>query len=152
MILRNLALIIKKFLIPPKLFWVRKFAPNIKLKVLDVGCGNASCKITKQWLSVDVYHGVDREYWHGHEADYQGIDRFFKLDLDKDGLKDVPDNFYDVVIFSHVIEHLWNGHQVLIQLSQKLKPGGILYVETPSERTLKFPKADGFLNFFDDCL
>jgi 2-polyprenyl-3-methyl-5-hydroxy-6-metoxy-1,4-benzoquinol methylase len=150
MILRNLARFIKKFLIPPKLYWVKRFALKKPLMVLDVGCGNASFEVTKQWLEVKQYHGVDREYWHGQQNDYQGIDQFYKIDLDKEGLSKIPDNFYDAIIFSHVIEHLWKGHEILAQLSKKLNKGGVIYVETPSEKTVNFPSADGFLNFKDD--
>ncbi len=150
MVLRNLAKWIKRFLIPPKLYWVKKFASKKPLMVLDVGCGNASFEVTKQWLNVKEYHGVDREFWHGQQNDYKGIDQFYKIDLDKEGLSKVPDNYFDVIIFSHVIEHLWNGHKILAELTQKLQKGGVIYVETPSERTLNYPSADGFLNFKDD--
>jgi SAM-dependent methyltransferase len=150
MTLRGWALTVKKVLIPPKLFWVQKFQKRKALRVLDVGCGNASFQVTRQWLNVGEYHGVDREFWRGEKSDYEGLDRFFKVDLDQEDLSEVPEDYYDVIIFSHVIEHLWKGHEVLRILGRKLRENGVIYIETPSEKTLKYPSADGFLNFFDD--
>jgi SAM-dependent methyltransferase len=150
MTLRGMALAVKKVLIPPKLFWVQKFQKRKSLRILDVGCGNASFKVTRKWLNVGEYHGVDREYWRGEKGDYEGLDRFFKVDLDHDNLSEIPDDFYDVIIFSHVIEHLWKGHETLRALGRKLREDGVIYVETPSERTLRYPSAEGFLNFYDD--
>lgn len=141
---------IKKVLVPPKLRWIRRYAPARPLKVLDVGCGNDSCKLTKFWLNVDQYHGVDKSYWNGQKEDYARMDKIFFLDLDENALEDLPEQFYDVVIFSHVIEHLANGYSVLGRLGSKVAPGGVIYVETPSYRTLNFPRAIGFLNFYDD--
>ena len=39
---------------------------------------------------------------------------------------------------------------MLGRLAYKLKTGGLIYVETPSERTLSLPSAAGFLHFHDD--
>ncbi len=145
-----LARTFKKWMAPPKLKAIRNQKGDQPVKILDVGCGNDSCEITRQWLNVDTYHGVDREFWQGQEEDYKKMDQLFLLDLDQSELSEVPDEFYDVVMFSHVIEHLENGHQTVRKLARKLRPGGLLYIETPSPRTLKYPSAIGFLNFYDD--
>jgi SAM-dependent methyltransferase len=101
-------------------------------------------------LEVSEYHGVDRERAEQGQGDYQLMDRFFMIDLESGALSDIPDDYYDVIILSHVIEHLRDGLRVLTQLVKKLRPGGVIYVETPSERTLRLPSAIGFLNFHDD--
>lgn len=147
---KQLAVRVKKLLPPPKIAAIKSIIGNAPVRVLDVGCGNQSCEITKSWLNVSAYHGIDREHWQGHVEDYKKMDQTFFLDLDKDDLHQLPDSSYDVIIFSHVIEHLEHGEAVLKRLVKKLKPGGLIYIETPSPRTLKYPSAIGFLNFYDD--
>lgn len=117
--------------------------------LLDVGCGNESCAITRHWISNVTYHGIDRENY-GSTTDYEKMDRFFKIDLDKENLNDVLDNTYNAVIMSHVIEHLRTGDRVLRELTKKMKNGGIIYIEFPSIRSFSLPSAKGTLNFCDD--
>lgn len=51
---------------------------------------------------------------------------------------------------SHVLEHIDNGENVIIKLTSKLKPYGIIYVETPSPRSVSLPSMRDTLNFYDD--
>jgi SAM-dependent methyltransferase len=149
--LNELSAYVKKVLIPTKLAPIRRLYGKRELAILDVGCGNDSYEITKRWLNVKSYHGVDKEYWHGRENDYRRMDHIYFVDLDEpDSLKDIPKSSYDVIIMNHVIEHLSRGYEVIANLYEKLSPGGVLYIETPSERTVNYPSAIGFLNFYDD--
>lgn len=146
----QLMTVVKKILIPTKLRYAAKALHGRAATVLDVGCGNNSCQITKKWLNIGEYHGLDKELYGGLESDYRQMDKVFIADLDESGLSEVPNGTYDFVIMSHVIEHLQNGLRVLDNLSPKLKVGGYIYIETPSYRTYNYPSADGFLNFYDD--
>lgn len=148
--LRRLGLLVKRIFPPPKLAAIRNVVGPRSVRVLDVGCGNDSCQLTRYWLRVSEYHGVDREHWNNQSADYAKMDRVFILDLDSDDLSQIPDEHYDVVIMNHVIEHLENGYTVVESLLRKLAKNGAFYIETPSYRTLNFPSATGFLNFYDD--
>jgi len=75
------------------------------------------------------------------------------VDLDDAaGLEQVPDDSYDAVICSHILEHLRSPYTVALALAQKLKPGGILYIEVPSQRSLTLPKAEHGWLFFRGCL
>ena len=121
------------------------------LNVLDVGCGARAAEITRNSILVKRYDGVDNQVWHGDEKSYQNIDNFYKLDLEVDDLIEIPNDFYDIVILSHVIEHIANGEQVIERLCTKLKVGGVIYVETPHPRTFNFPSGVGFSNFYDDA-
>lgn len=144
--------------------WVRSIAMPVRFKrfhrqfrhrvfrLLDVGCGNHSPSLTRRWFPQVEYHGVDNAVYNNDETDLAAMSRFFQIDLaaESERLDEIPDRAYDVVLFTHVIEHLHNGSEVLGRLADKVKPGGRLYVETPSERSLRLPSMPGTLNFRDD--
>lgn len=134
-----------------KFYVFRDIISDKKLKVLDVGCGNHSPSETKSNFKNIVYHGVDIEKNPDYyESDLNALDNFFLLNLDKLDFSSIEDNSYDVIIMSHVIEHLHNGESVIKQLYTKLKKGGYFYIECPSEKSVNFPSVKGTLNFHDD--
>ncbi len=120
------------------------------INYLDVGCGSHAPSITKRWFPDWNYYGIDRENHGNDESDRAVMSGYYKLDLSTDSLDVVPDDFFDVIVMSHVIEHIPNGEQVLCDLANKLKVGGKIYVEFPSERSLTLPSMEGTLNFCDD--
>ncbi len=136
--------------------WPRLASPGAQ--VLDVGCGNHSPSITKRYFPDCVYNGLDREDWHKDVADFEAMDRYIDADLDAPGaLWAVPDRAFDVIICSHVLEHVKEPEQVASELASKLGVGGVMYVETPTAKSLRLPQAaDGWwgirgcLNFYDD--
>jgi SAM-dependent methyltransferase len=78
------------------------------------------------------------------------MSRFFEIELTSLRFNDIPDNFFDVILMSHVIEHLPNGDDVLSGLIPKLKKKGVVYIEFPSTRSTKLPSMRDTLNFYDD--
>jgi hypothetical protein len=126
----------------------RHFSRYSAIRILDIGCGNRSCEITKHWFPRCEYHGVDRDFYAGDSTDYTRMDFFHRIDLEKDALDDLPRA--DAIILSHVIEHLSNGSEVVAVLCKKLNPGGVIYLEFPSVRSLALPHAYGTLQFCDD--
>jgi len=143
---------------PHRLAFVRPYLPGGRVRVLDVGCGNHSPRITKRYLPDCVYHGLQKSRWNLDEGDDRSIDRLYEVDLDdRSGPDTVPDAAYDAVICSHVLEHLRAPGRALALLARKVAPGGVLYVETPTARSLRLPRAEngwmgfrGCLNFRDD--
>jgi SAM-dependent methyltransferase len=121
-------------------------------KILDVGCGNYSPSITKTWFKNCEYYGVDKDIYNNNESDLRLMKKFYKIDLSKniEQFDTIPNNFFDVVIFSHVIEHLTNGLEVILALMKKTKKGGKIYIEFPSIKSLSLPSMHGTLNFCDD--
>jgi SAM-dependent methyltransferase len=137
------------YLLPPsRIKFLRPLPRNAS--ILDVGCANHSPTILKHWLPECEYHAVDREFSHLDEADLRAIDQRWTIDLEVEDLGQLQRGRYDAVIFSHVIEHLGNGLEVLALLSSLLKPGGLIYIEAPSWRSIYFPPGEGTLNFYDD--
>lgn len=132
-----------RFFCPPRYqFLRRKFGRNDSFRMLDVGAGHNSYEIVRHYFPNAEFHAIDR---HPQKAD-----TFFQIHLEKEPLDAVPNGAYDAIVFSHTIEHLRNGLEVLKSLVPKLKIGGQLYVEFPSERSMYLPPADGTLSFFDD--
>ena len=121
-----------------------------KGNLLDVGCGSHSPSITKKWLPEWTYHGLDRENYGNDEADFEVMEAFYQLDLSRDHLSEIPEAHFDLIIMSHVIEHLPDGLDVVRGLATKLKPGGLFYIEFPSARSLRLPSMEGTLHFCDD--
>jgi len=127
-------------------------------RVLDVGCGNHAPSLTKKSFPSVVYHGLDNAEWNRDTRDTEALDKFFSLNLnDIESLSVVPNEHYDIVICSHVLEHLRDPEAVAKSLLTKIREGGTLYVEVPSPATVSWPSAKnryflihGCLNFFDD--
>ncbi len=136
---------------PFKIQLAQKYIANDALKILDVGAGSHSASITKQWLPACNYTGIDIPGSYNNDAsDFKAMDKFIEMDLTKLDFTAIPDNNYDMIVMSHVIEHLHNGDKVIAGLLPKLKKNGIIYLEFPSERSVNFPSKKETLNFYDD--
>jgi len=57
-------------------------------------------------------------------------------DLNKEKLP-YPDNQFDIIIFTEVIEHIYNPGFVLKEINRILKPKGKLYLSTPNLINIK---------------
>lgn len=144
---------IRKLLIPFKYRLIKKHIDKQQqLSILDVGCGHNSYEIAARFLQVGRYDGIDKEYYHGKKDDYDKLTNVYLFDLDEEThkLDEVPDDTYDVILMSHVIEHLDKGEAVITEMFKKVKKGGLIYIETPSEKTFNYPSGVGFFNFYDD--
>jgi len=128
-------------------FLYRRFHHDDVFNILDVGCGPYSQNIVKLWFPSCVYYGLDKVRWNNSTSLMEG---FYELDLTTLNFEDIPQDFFDVLFLSHVIEHLINGDEVIEGLAPKLKKGGIIYIEFPSLSSITLPSKKGTLNFFDD--
>lgn len=116
--------------------------PNRILRVLDVGAGCDSCLITRKWFGEIEYHGIDRvdsNYYNNYREDYKIMDKFLNINLDDSDLSEVPNDYYDVIIFTHCIEHIRPGGFIVGQLSKKLRTSGVMYIEFPGPKSLSLP-------------
>lgn len=96
-------------------------------QLLDVGCGNgAFLRLARQmgWNAT----GLDFDPKAVEQARIAGLDVIVGgLDV-----LDAESNRYDVITMSHVIEHVQNPNETLARLYRLLKPGGMLWIETPN--------------------
>jgi 2-polyprenyl-3-methyl-5-hydroxy-6-metoxy-1,4-benzoquinol methylase len=97
--------------------------------LLDVGCGNGKFLSEMRSLGWDVY---------GVEPDPQAI-RIAKEEMHLDNvsrgmLEDAgyPDDYFDVITMSHVIEHLHDPLATLAECRRILKPKGLIVIATPN--------------------
>jgi SAM-dependent methyltransferase len=101
---------------------ITRFAPNLKGKMLDFGCGQ---KPYYSLFKVDEYIGIDFEN-PGHPHANEAIDVFY------DGKKiPFPDNTFDSIFSSEVFEHVFNLPEIIAELHRVLKPGGLVLVSCP---------------------
>ena len=136
---------------PFKIKLAEKYLTKDDITILDVGAGSHSPTITKQWLPKCHYTAIDiAESYNNDESDFKAMDEFIEMDLTKLEFDTIPENKFDMIVMSHVIEHLHNGDKVIAGLIPKLKKGGIIYLEFPSPRSVHFPSKPETLNFYDD--
>ena len=100
-----------------------------RAKILDAGCGNTvflDClkKISKEW---DLY---------GNDIDINTCDKIsaagYTSLCGKFEELILAENFFDMIFFKHIIEHLDNPRAALSKAFLILKSGGELVIETPN--------------------
>lgn len=108
------------------------------MRVLDVGCGNGiiSLFVAKSGCSV---MGIDISERAVEAATRAALN----LELSKSAsfravlLEELPSQeSYDIIIMSEVIEHIEDHLGALKKAHQLLKPGGKIYITTPSKRAI----------------
>ncbi len=134
-----------------KLIYLQRSFGKKPFRLLDIGAGNHSATKTKRVFPQCEYSGVDLEKdYNNSEEDFSQMKNFYELDLTKLEFSVIPDNYFDGIWMVHVIEHLYNGDEVIKALLPKLKKEGYLYVEYPGAKSTTLPSMHGSLNFKDD--
>lgn len=103
------------------------------MKVMDIGPGegffkfffDALCPEKIEWHGAEVWK--ERAEFCRHIG-YSIVD----TDLDKHKLP-YPDNSFDIVIASHVLEHVAQPDVILREMDRVLKKGGAMLVATPTK-------------------
>ncbi len=102
---------------------VRKYAPMLKGKMMDFGCGTKPYQ--PLFTGISEYIGVDFE-GEGHSHKNESIDVFY------DGKRlPFPDEYFDSVLSTEVFEHIFNLDEILVELHRVLKPDGQMLVTVP---------------------
>lgn len=64
-------------------------------------------------------------------------------------LNSLPSQSFDVLVLSHVVEHVADPHELLTGLLALLRPGGIIYVDVPCRDDLHKEEDEPHIYFFD---
>lgn len=117
--------------------------------LLDLGSSDGETLNHIAELRPDLrLHSADK---FGKPEQYPARCDFRRLDFCADKLP-WPNHSMDVITCLHVIEHLDDMTNLLAEMARVLKPGGLVYFETPHPKTVDLPRAGNkfTLNFFDD--
>lgn len=110
------------------------------LKVLEVGCGAGGILKYLRDQGADV-RGCDL----GSEYLAYGRDEH-GLNLTQGPLSSLPeDDKFDVIIYSHVFEHVLTPYEELDEVALRLKPEGLLYLEIPGIHNIRNNYRSDFL-------
>lgn len=100
---------------------------NSEARLLDVGCGNGNYLEFAQRAGWRV-RGLD------FDAKATAAARARGLDVDEGTIKLLAEEeaSYDRITLSHVLEHVYDPWDLLADCYRLLKPGGVLWLETPN--------------------
>lgn len=124
-------------------------------RMLDAGCGEGlTIMLAHAQKPQTSFAGIDIDDHLGAVRSALNVD-FHVCNLNADKIP-YPDNHFDFINCSHVIEHLLNPVAAAAEFMRVLKPGGHVYVETPHTRWTMLPRIPflvsdrGVYNFWDD--
>lgn len=117
--------------------------------ILDVGCGKSSSYIAELAKSGQIIDACDVDVkkveWNKKKNRFENID-FFVMDI----AKELPTKKYDVVILSHVLEHIEDPLQVLSRL-KSITNKLIIRLPRYDDHWMYLVKKDLGLFYFKDC-
>jgi SAM-dependent methyltransferase len=116
---------------------------NNSKKVLEISSFLGIVDIALVKIGFDTYTYDIPEFQQN--SNLERLYREFNIHSSSGFLKDIwkaglpyPDNFFDAVILSEVLEHLnFNPLPLLQEINRIIKPGGIVYITTPNQVSLK---------------
>lgn len=100
-------------------------------KVLDVGCGRAVLLQAMAARGAEC-HGLEREGF-----DIGGVSDTVTVHLGRVDSLPFGSGSFDLIILWHVLEHLEQPGEVLVQLARLLSPGGLMVVAVPNIDSLQ---------------
>ena len=124
-----------------------------KARILDYGC--------YEWPTYNISKTLGRGDLKQHGCDLKAYSEipddaeFHLIDLATSNILDCPDDYFDLIVASHVIEHIEKPTMFFEALLRKCKAGGLIYFEAPSDRSAIVKsdaeyKSHSFLSFWDD--
>jgi 2-polyprenyl-3-methyl-5-hydroxy-6-metoxy-1,4-benzoquinol methylase len=108
------------------------FLPKKAAKILDVGCGDGTfANVVKKMNNAEVW-GIEYMAEEANKA-AKVLDKVFSGACES-FIDDLPENYFDVIYFNDVLEHLVDPYTVLDKIKSKLSANGIVISSIPSIR------------------
>lgn len=111
--------------------------PREFINILEIGpgSGNGLIELAKSFPNANIY--IDEP---DSTLNFK-YKKSFKIDDNK--------NLYNVILLSHVLEHIKNPNNYLIKLHAKLKPNGLIIIEVPRQEDVEsYQFTEPHLTFF----
>lgn len=101
--------------------------------VLDVGCGNGTGKVIANKINKNIkeYIGIDFHKDTLNKA-ANNLDRFINADIENLPEDILSENYFDVIMFNDVVEHLVYPENALKNFIRFLKPDGVFIMSIPN--------------------
>lgn len=113
-----------EFIIPH----VNSFSKENPARLLDIGSGDGYLKYFCDQENID-FHGVEIQPRRIKICEEMGYKiNTFNIETDR---FPYDDNSYDIIVASHVIEHLYNPEAAIKEIHRVLKPNGIVVIGVP---------------------
>ncbi len=103
------------------------------LRILDVGCNNGFIGSMLLRKKNDVY-GIDIAEHKIRRAKKRGV-KAIVIDVENESFP-FRSNYFDIVLLTDVIEHVFDTDLLLQKIYKVLKPGGTLLITTPNVASL----------------
>lgn len=140
-----------KLVMPVHFKALHKWFDSREFKLLDIGCAGSGLQKAQRFLPGCLYYGLDRTRDDLSGENIASMSGFYEIDLEQSQLKEIPEDFFDAVLASHVLEHISNGEAIVSRLAKKVRVGGVMYIEFPNLHSLNVPSSRrDYLHFCDD--
>ncbi|AFY62542.1 class I SAM-dependent methyltransferase [Synechococcus sp. PCC 6312] len=108
------------------------FIPSFSKKILDIGCANGRfATLVKDKFGVEAW-GIEINPEAARIAS-QHLDKVLHKDI-LDALNDLPEKYFDCIIFNDVLEHLIDPYTVLKKVKKNLSNEGVVIASLPNIR------------------
>ena len=122
-----------KFVHLGRLRTITNLIKTSNLKILDAGCGEGHLiDLLHKKNNTNTYHGIDIT----ESALEQAKKRCPYSNLTVGNLEKTQfqPNFFDIIICTEVLEHIYNYQNIITELKRILKPQGTLIITFPNEK------------------
>lgn len=112
-------------------WFINNYPRTQGFNIIDIGCGDGQHLIWLQYFKNTYLYGSDYNLLRLRRAQ-QNVPSVRLLLMD---ILDIPfdDNYFDMILCNHVLEHIWDDVKALRQMERVLSPNGILILGVPNE-------------------